>query len=676
MNRKLSQGRFAALLPAFLFPAFILLLYFSTSIHFSDTDRFYHLALAKLMHEAGTITLSALPQAEDLGWGQYFPDKEFLFHALTRLAYSLAGDGGVVAVGLLAASGLGVALYLFALGFLPPLPAFLCAFSAIATQALVFRLLFLRPFVLALLCFALLVFALARRRPWMAAAAAAAFVLTYHAFYLPLAAVGFAFLLANLEAKGDRAAIRRACGFALAGTLVGLLINPYFPSQIVAGIQHARIPALIQGELKDAGFGLELYPLSAPGFLKFYTFPLFVLLFALRAWPRGYTFRFLFAISAFFTLLAFQTVRAGEYLVPMAGMLFVMVIASLKDQRRAGRLIPAGVAAAQLLTLVYVARTEALAAPDQGLHQQTRAAVAAIPPGPAKVLNCEWDTAPFLLQARPDLRFTDLLDPTFLYFRDKSLHQLRQKLVRGRSPDPHGITRGIFRADYVLCRDPGLNSRLASDPGFQQIYPAEGPGEIRLFRVAEKPNSAFVRAFWASVFPMPGPAEAKRYDPLMRKESGDLVLPEMASATEFARAGEALTCAHLTAMKGEVQRHRGATFLGVGGGEALRVWRNGRLLFASGTGYLAARSVQALVRLEPPLSANDAIDVLACSRAAGSYAGASISFWTTASLYSTCRWKKREATPAQGAVPPLFAGDQETCIGPLAGPVVPDPLRP
>ncbi len=47
----------------------------------NDPVRYHHLALSRLSSEQGL--LRTLPQIEDLGWGQYFPDKEFLFHVLT-----------------------------------------------------------------------------------------------------------------------------------------------------------------------------------------------------------------------------------------------------------------------------------------------------------------------------------------------------------------------------------------------------------------------------------------------------------------------------------------------------------------------------------------------------------------------------------------------------------------
>lgn len=664
----------AALAPALLFPLLVVFFNFATPNHLGDTDRYYHFALSKMLHEQGAFRLPALPQAEDIGWGNYFPDKEFLFHVVTRLGYSMAGEAGAAWAVLLAAAGTGVVLYLFALAWLPPLPAFFCALAGFATHSFFFRMLFLRPHVLAIFFFTLLAFALARRKEWLAAAAGAGFVLAYHAFYIPLFCAGLVAALAFLEKKGERKSLWRLAAFTVAGVAVGLVVNPYFPSQVVSGLRIARIPGLLAGELRGANFGLELFPLSAPAFLKFYLFPLGVVLLAARAIRASFVPLFLLGLTGFFLVLSFQTVRAGEFLVPAAALLFPLAVAEWRANARIAAWIPAAAAAFQLAVLAQAARTEVNEDPEKGRRAEAMAAISAIPPGAAKVHNCEWDTAPFLLYLRPDLRFTDLLDPTYLYFHDRGLFWKRERWRTGRDPDVFGFVRVDLGADYVLCRDSRANYRMASDPGFRQVYPAGNGGELRLFRVAERASPAYVTDFWANSFPMPGPDEARRYQPGWRKEASQLQLDIGRTAASFPAAGGAITCTHVSPAKGEVERLRGANFLGAGGGEALRVWRNGKLIFASGPGYPAARSIQALVPLTPASSAEDIFDLLACSRADGPFHAASLSLWSSAAAYSACRWKNLGGDSA--AASPAFSTDQESCLGTLASPALPPALRP
>ena len=65
-------------------------------VGYNDPDRFYHLGLSRLISTQGL--LRTLPQAEDLGWGHYFPDKEFLFHVFTGAADWVGGPVAVLAL--------------------------------------------------------------------------------------------------------------------------------------------------------------------------------------------------------------------------------------------------------------------------------------------------------------------------------------------------------------------------------------------------------------------------------------------------------------------------------------------------------------------------------------------------------------------------------------------------
>ena len=51
-----------------------------------DPDRYYHLMLAAKQAAQGGWALSVLPAVEGLGWQDFFPDKEPLFHLLTDYA--------------------------------------------------------------------------------------------------------------------------------------------------------------------------------------------------------------------------------------------------------------------------------------------------------------------------------------------------------------------------------------------------------------------------------------------------------------------------------------------------------------------------------------------------------------------------------------------------------------
>jgi len=87
------------------------------------------------------------------------------------------------------------------------------------------------------------------------------------------------------------------------------------------------------------------------------------------------------------------------------------------------------------------------------------------------VFNCAWASPPYILYRRPDLRFVDILDPSFLWSSSRELFDLRTQIRTGRTADPYDLLRTLFRADYVFCSDPALFGQLQRDPRFRRLYP-------------------------------------------------------------------------------------------------------------------------------------------------------------------------------------------------------------
>jgi len=662
---------------ALLFPLIIFALFNSSLSYLGDTDRYYHFALSKMLAEKGAFSLDTFPQAEDLGWGLYFPDKEFLFHVLTRIGYSLGGEVGVEVSVLLVASAIGILLYVFALSYLSPPAALLCAIAVFLTHSLIFRLLVVRPHVLALFFFVLLNIALLRRRIFLTAFASAGFVLAYHAFYIPLVCFGIAFLLSHFESKEERRKWHRLLAFGFSGMFLGIFVNPYFPSQLDMGILHAKIPFLIAGGMKNSSFGLELYPLAAPGMLKFYYFPFFILMFAAWSYRANFAVRYLLVLSIMFGLLSFQTVRAGEYFIPAAGMLFALSLPVLRESSRRlfNALLPCLVVL-QLAMLLYAVRIEASFIPDEKLYIKLREAISFIPEGAHKVFNCEWDTAPFLLHERPDLRFVELLDPSLLYTKNESLYRERAELVAGHRTDPYQLLGERFRANFVLCRNLNISAQLSSDPAFQQLYPRSGASEVYLFRRAAEPPVAFVKEFGVNYFSPQSLSAAREYSPSALAKFRNLSIPEGGSAIEVAKPEKpGIYCMAVRPSISETKRLAGARYLGLGGGQAIRAWRNGKLLFASGPGYSQARSIQALVRLETVLSYTDQLEVLVCSQSNSVFWSVAVSLWTESEAKKLCQWKRERMDPnADSGADATYSSYQESCLGAMASPAVPREL--
>jgi hypothetical protein len=451
----------------------------------NDPDRYYHLALARMTVEHGGL-LHVLPQVEDLGWGHYFPDKEFLFHVLCGLGYWLAGPDGTLA--LVPACGIAVALLLYSqlLKVLSPArAAFLVVPVLLSSCAFLFRLSVLRPHLLAIVFFCVLLAGLLRARPWVCFVATLGFALAYHALYIPVTAVA----VACLVRWEDPRRMRRCFAFALAGLCIGVIVNPYFPSNLVMSLEHLTI-ALGIGLPPGLQSGTELQPIGLDDFLDWFVLlPIAVIgaIWARRREPvpgQASNFRFLFLLVVVFGVLALKSSRATEYAIPTSILLLGHVLSRMPARAAAASIVLVLVAQAHAAWDYYDDSFTSVQGGDSAFYFDAVSRIPANARG-AKVFNCEWATGSYLLLARPDLRFVDLLEPAFLWHADRHKYVLRQNLEFGTDPKPLRTLRDTFHADYVVCANEGLVRQMRADPRhFQALTPLDDAGApIKTFRI-------------------------------------------------------------------------------------------------------------------------------------------------------------------------------------------------
>ncbi len=451
----------------------------------SDSDRFYHLGLSRLMASHGL--LRTLPQVEDLGWGRYFPDKEFLFHAITGLAAWMGGSVWVLMVTPLLGCAIVVCLYAQLARVLRPWQAATLSLGVtLLTGVFIFRLTLLRPHLLAILCFCLLLSGFLNRRAWLAFVSAACFALAYHAFYVALIVIAAAIPLQIRQERGGRSIWR----WALAGLLVGIVINPYFPSNLAMGWMHLQI-ALGVDVPPDALRGNELRRLGLWEYLRTFGFVPFSVLAAtiafavrrLRPVPENADAWFVFAVAATFAVLSIVSVRAAEYAVPAC----ILLAGYAHGVARWRGWIPVCLVALLAIQSGEARRyyREVWSSPMDGGSIGYLHVIAAIPPEPrgAKVFNCEWDTGAYLLDQRPDLRFVDLLDPVFLWKASPQKYVIRMGLIEGMYHDPQKLLRGVFKADYVLCRSRPLIAQMYLDRTHFHPIMSNDSATLWLFKV-------------------------------------------------------------------------------------------------------------------------------------------------------------------------------------------------
>src|ERR1700682_2440562 len=308
----------------------------------SNPDQWFHFAISRMSQQGLVRTL---PQAEDLGWGVGFPEKEFLFHRLTALAYGMGGENAVV----LACRAVSVAslvlLYWLARRTAGRVVAGASvAGLVVANPYLLFRLGMVRPHVLAIFLLLAIAAALLLRSRFLGFAAGATFALAYHAVYLP-AVLALAFGIVALYRRAtpgepDDGAFA-ASALVLAGLACGVVANPYFPANVTMGLEHLGFAFSASASLPGVHVGAEVLPMAPGKYLRFFGVALLAAI-ASAVWLRRDAAggeqpwnRAVLTVAALFLVGAGpRAVRATEYGLPL---LSRAVAAALRGARRRAR---------------------------------------------------------------------------------------------------------------------------------------------------------------------------------------------------------------------------------------------------------------------------------------------------------------------------------------------------
>jgi len=110
----------------------------------SEPDLYFQLAIAKKTAEEGIVR--KLPQAENIGWAESFPDKNFLFTYLSGVSYRIGGEQGTLSLVPILSGMILVFLFLFLKDYRPtPLAALLGVVPLLLTPGFTNRLVLMRP---------------------------------------------------------------------------------------------------------------------------------------------------------------------------------------------------------------------------------------------------------------------------------------------------------------------------------------------------------------------------------------------------------------------------------------------------------------------------------------------------------------------------------------------------
>lgn len=494
-----SAGR--GLLIWAVFILFLALVQFSTP-DMPDNDGFYHIKLAYIMRTESLkpdfpwLPLSILNQ-------RGFYDHHFLFHvALVPFTFGDLRLGAKLAAVFFASLAFLSAWNLLKNQRIPYASLWALGLLAVS-EAFIYRMSITRAQSLSLALLMVGLDWLLRKKYSRLALLGFAYVWLYDAF--PLLMI-FAVINGISAWFINRRIEYRPILYIAAGTALGLVINPYFPHNIVFAYLHI-LPKLTGATAISVGN--EWYPYDTAQLLK--NSPLALFAFISGVLALGFSARRMdlrtavsFALACLFGIMLFHSRRFIEY-YPAFSLVFAAfawtpliqkeVLYSQDPSVTSGRFLAkrkpfSPVRAwgsllqrlpALLLILVLVPGTwMTLAAARSSLKTSkpysTYAGASAwlethTLPG-SRVFQTDWDDFPRLFFYNTHNTYLIGLDPTYMLIYDADLYHLWIDITQGQVEDPSAVIQKEFGARYIVTdlRHQAFLERAAQDPDMLEVY--------------------------------------------------------------------------------------------------------------------------------------------------------------------------------------------------------------
>jgi hypothetical protein len=291
--------------------------------------------------------------------------------------------------------------------------------------------------------------------------------------------------------------------FVLAGVILGLLINPYFPHNIVFMVRHL-VPKI--AETSAVRVGNEWYPYETRQLLQNSPFALIVFLSGVAALgfrnqrmdTRTATTLFM---TMFFGIMLFQSRRFIEYFPPFAlifaAMAWTPLISNLiiksdvstvnSEPQGQSFLISNnqnsnkfwGIVGFFVLILIFGIwftiqdiQSSLQDTKSTGRYSQASAWLIENTSNKARIFQTDWDDFPRLFYYNTWNTYLIGLDPTYLYMKDPDLFELWVEITKGRELLPSIPIYERFAAEYVitdLAHD-GFIDQASEDSGMEELY--------------------------------------------------------------------------------------------------------------------------------------------------------------------------------------------------------------
>ena len=493
------QKRLRSILPAaallLLFILGMALIQFVTP-DMPDNDGFYHIRLAQIMRTEGLkpdfpwLPLTILNE-------QGYYDHHFLYH-VALIPFTFFADlriGAKWSAVVFSSLAFLAVWYLFHRQRVPY--AWLWALALLGiSDAFLYRMSVTRAQSLSLAVLALAIAWLLERKYKHLAILSFVYVWLYDAFPLIIA---FAVLYLLAVFIIERRVEYKPLLFIGGGILLGLLINPYFPDNIVFSWNH-MLPKLT--DATSVRVGNEWFPYDTKQILE-NSFPSLLAfvsgMFALGLSGRRMDVRTAFAllVALLFGFMFLQARRFVEYFPPFALIFAAFAWAPLladTSTRSVQRLKPASAFSTEstlkrilpifpavvlsaaigfsITRSIPRARDAISNSKPYDLYAGASHWLADNTPAGSRVFQTDWDDFPRLFYYNTQNTYLIGLDPTYMQLYDPQLYDLWVLITQGKVDNPSKIIAGRFGSQYVHTdlKHGGFISIAGKDPGLKEIY--------------------------------------------------------------------------------------------------------------------------------------------------------------------------------------------------------------
>ena len=455
-----------------------------------DNDGFYHIKLAWLMRTEGLKPAFPYLPLSILNANEFY-DHHFLFHvALIPFTFGDLRIGAKWAAVVFASLAFLAVWYLFHRQRVPY--AWLWSLGLLGiSDAFLFRMSITRAQSLSLGMLALGYAWLLEKKYKHLAVLGFIYVWMYDAFPLLIALAVLHFLAVALV---EHRLEFRPLLYISAGILLGMVVNPYFPDNLIFSYHH-MLPKL--ADATSVRVGNEWYPYdtkqlldnSLPALIAFASGVLALGLTGRKMEAR--TALGLFA-SLLFGLMLFQARRFVEYFPPFAlifaAFAWAPVLRSKPDSTLATATpqppwmsllqsyLPVAVLSLAVLLGMVRSVSPARAAVDSakpyGLYANASLWLEKNTPPGSRLFQTDWDDFPRLFYYNTHNTYLIGLDPTYLQLYDAGLYDLWVDITRGDVENPSQLIATRFDSQYIHTdlqhRD--FLQGAAQDPGLKEVY--------------------------------------------------------------------------------------------------------------------------------------------------------------------------------------------------------------